>query len=201
MNEVKIGMIGAGAVGKSCLTVQFIRNEFLDTYDPTVEDIHRKEIYTEDGETIEISIIDTSGLNEYVNVMENAIKNCEGFMIVYSITDKRSFGEIQHFVDKIMSIKEKKVPLILVATKADLEEDREVEFKQGKELAQKLKIPFFEISSKYPENIKEIFKLIIKDTYKSMKKAGLISTTEDHHLKDIPLNSPPKKQNKTCVVM
>lgn len=30
-------IVGGGGVGKSCLTVQFVQNEFVDYYDPTIE--------------------------------------------------------------------------------------------------------------------------------------------------------------------
>lgn len=37
-------MLGAGGVGKSAITVQFIQNHFVEEYDPTIEDSYRKVI-------------------------------------------------------------------------------------------------------------------------------------------------------------
>ena len=35
--EYKVVVVGGGAVGKSCLTLQFIQGAFVDSYDPTIE--------------------------------------------------------------------------------------------------------------------------------------------------------------------
>ncbi len=40
VDEYKIGIIGAGAVGKSSITIQYVKHQFLTDYDPTIEDSH-----------------------------------------------------------------------------------------------------------------------------------------------------------------
>ena len=37
-------MVGGGGVGKSSITVQFVQDFFVDTYDPTIEDSYVKQI-------------------------------------------------------------------------------------------------------------------------------------------------------------
>jgi GTPase SAR1 family protein len=37
-------VLGAGGVGKSCLTAQFVQNVWIESYDPTIEDSYRKQI-------------------------------------------------------------------------------------------------------------------------------------------------------------
>lgn len=49
-----------GGVGKSALTVQFIRNVFVSTYDPTIEDTYRKTIVI-DGQKCLVEVLDTAG--------------------------------------------------------------------------------------------------------------------------------------------
>lgn len=49
-----------GGVGKSALTVQFVRNVFVSTYDPTIEDTYRKVINI-DGQQCLVEILDTAG--------------------------------------------------------------------------------------------------------------------------------------------
>ena len=42
--EYKVVILGAGGVGKSCITTQFVMNHFVDEYDPTIEDSYRKQV-------------------------------------------------------------------------------------------------------------------------------------------------------------
>ena len=42
--EYHIVVLGAGGVGKSCLTAQFVQNVWIESYDPTIEDSYRKQV-------------------------------------------------------------------------------------------------------------------------------------------------------------
>jgi hypothetical protein len=37
-------VLGSGGVGKSSLTVRYVSNTFVDSYDPTIEDSYRKHV-------------------------------------------------------------------------------------------------------------------------------------------------------------
>lgn len=59
-SEIKIAVVGSGAVGKSCITVNFIYNRFIDKYDPTIEDTYRKQVEV-DGCSYLLEVYDTAG--------------------------------------------------------------------------------------------------------------------------------------------
>ncbi|KAI8505966.1 hypothetical protein Bbelb_163190 [Branchiostoma belcheri] len=44
----KLAMLGAGGVGKSSLCVRFVQGDFIEDYDPTIEDSYRKLITVDD---------------------------------------------------------------------------------------------------------------------------------------------------------
>ena len=51
----------------------------------------------------------------------------EGFLLVYSITSRQSFDEIQVFQQQILRVKDKDYfPIIIVGNKCDLDGEREV---------------------------------------------------------------------------
>lgn len=49
--EHNIVVLGAGGVGKSCLTAQFVQNVWIESYDPTIEDSYRK-VLNVDGKQV-----------------------------------------------------------------------------------------------------------------------------------------------------
>lgn len=51
----------------------------------------------------------------------------EGFLLVYSLTSRESFEEIVTFHDQILRVKDReKFPMVIVANKSDLENERQV---------------------------------------------------------------------------
>ena len=103
-----------------------------------------------------MDILDTAGQEEYMR--DNYYRLGEGFLIVYSITMRDTFNDVNRFYDHIKSIKEEEgVPMIVVGTKCDLEGDREVPTTEGKSLGEKFKVPFFETSAKTRVNVDEVF--------------------------------------------
>ena len=37
----KVAVLGSGGVGKSCLSLRYVKSTFVDIYDPTIEDAFR----------------------------------------------------------------------------------------------------------------------------------------------------------------
>ena len=53
-------MLGAGGVGKSALTIQYVFNRYEPDYDPTIEDMYKRQQEI-DGVTSMLSVLDTAG--------------------------------------------------------------------------------------------------------------------------------------------
>lgn len=59
-DEMKFVMLGTGAVGKSSITIQFIKGEYRDSYNPTIEDAYTKQCSV-DSRPVKINLLDTAG--------------------------------------------------------------------------------------------------------------------------------------------
>eukprot|EP01084_Bolivina_argentea_P011373 21257_1 len=88
-NYISFVMLGGGGVGKSSITVRFVANEFLDEYDPTVEDSYcelltvnvAKDQYDNVGyivpikpQTVLVDILDTAGREEFSSMQDQWIR-------------------------------------------------------------------------------------------------------------------------------
>jgi len=147
MSEYKLVVVGGGAVGKSALTIQLIQQHFVKEYDPTIEDSYRKQV-TIDEETCLLDILDTAGQDEYSAMRDQYMRSGQGFLCVYSITNRSSFEEIDTFREQIQRVKDaERVPMILVGNKCDLEADRQVSMDEGREKAKMFGCPWMETSA------------------------------------------------------
>ena len=137
MKEYKVVVLGSGGVGKSALTVQFVSNQFLEKYDPTIEDFYRKEIDVDSCPSI-LEILDTAGTEQFASMRDLYIKNGQGFLLVYSITNHQTLQDLQPMRDQIVRLKgQTNVPLILVGNKRDIYDEREVTPEEGETVAEK----------------------------------------------------------------
>jgi len=158
----RLVVMGDGAVGKSCLTLQFTRKQFIEDYDPTIEDAYRKS-WDVDGHNVTLDILDTAGQEEYDSMRAFHIQGGAGFVCVYSITSMDSYKRIITILKEIRRLKDKeRFPTILVGNKADLEDKREVETELGQQLADEFNTDFLETSAKHGQNVDEVFVLLVR---------------------------------------
>jgi len=164
--EMKIAVIGAGGVGKSAITVQYVQGRFLVDYDPTIEDAHRKQVMI-DGQTYILDILDTAGQEDYTVLRAQWLREKEGFLLVYSVIDRRTFEEVQQFFDQMKQIHDVCPPLVVVGNKADMTDKRTVTKFEGSKLAESLdKSVFMETSAKTGTNIDECFVTLVREIEK-----------------------------------
>ena len=112
---------------------------------------------------IRLQIVDTSGLERYNSISAYYYRRANGIILVYSVDDETSFKRIHFWMDQTSSYIREDTVFLLVGSKSDLEEQRQVSTLQGEELAKSLKINFIEVSSKLNQNVIEAFETIVKD--------------------------------------
>lgn len=163
MAHYKICCLGDGGVGKTALTIQLCSNHFVEEYDPTIEDSYRKQVVI-DNQGCLLEILDTAGQEEFTALRDQWIRDCEGFVIIYSITSRGSFEQVMVFKDQVIRVKDAdKLPIMLVGNKCDLEDQRQVSTQEGQELAKKMGCQFKEASAKTRVNVEEAFYDLVRE--------------------------------------
>lgn len=203
-------VVGPPVVGKSALTIRLTQSEFANEYDPTIEDSYK--YYCEiEGVKTSLDILDTAGQEEYSSMRDMYMKTGEGFMLVFSLTDRASFEEIASFYNQIMRVKGESVPfvpMLMVGNKSDLVDERQISQEEGIALAQKFNCAYIETSAKTDENVTNAFHNVVKMIMgQSLMGANLESTlypSEFEQLKaqaskpqvdqSVSPKSPPRQQ-------
>jgi len=161
----KIVILGTGGVGKSSITLRIVSNQFLDEYDPTIEDSYRKQCIV-DNEICMLDILDTAGQEEYRSLLDGWIREGNAFVLVYSVTQSDSFKYLDGMFKKIHQIKESPdeqppPPIVLFGNKVDLADEnpnmREVTKEEAEAKARLEKCQCFEGSAKTSRNCEAAF--------------------------------------------
>jgi len=192
MGIIKLVLLGDGGVGKSALTIQLTQNHFITEYDPTIENVYRKQVSIDD-ETLMLDILDTAGQEEYSAMRDQYIRSGQGFLIVYSVTSRQSFDNLKNFHEQILRVKdEDSFPVVILGNKCDLEKDREVSTSDGKKFADLIRSPFFETSAKARINVEEGFFQLVREVQTYIKSS----------LPPEPTPEPvQKKKEKKCIII
>uniref|UniRef100_A0A452UR06 RAS related 2 n=1 Tax=Ursus maritimus TaxID=29073 RepID=A0A452UR06_URSMA len=103
----------------------FLQSYFVTDYDPTIEDSYTKQCVIDDR-AARLDILDTAGQEEFGAMREQYMRTGEGFLLVFSVTDRGSFEEIYKFQRQILRVKDRdEFPMILIGNKADLDHQRQ----------------------------------------------------------------------------
>ncbi len=154
-NKYKLVIIGDISVGKTALTERFNTNNFKDNYSPSIGiDFCNKEITFKNIDII-VSVWDTAGQEKYKSLIPNYIKNANIILLIYDITRKESFENINKWLSFVESIR--KCTYILIGNKYDLTDQRQVTYEEALKFSNNKNLLFFECSAKSGYNINYAF--------------------------------------------
>jgi len=147
---------------QSSLQIWPIYSYFVTDYDPTIEDSYQKQCVI-DGTVAKLDILDTAGQETFSAMREQYMRSGEGFLLVFSLSDRRSFEQAVIFHREILRVKDRdEFPVMLVGNKADLDSQRAVSGEEAHSLARQLKAPYIECSAKMRMNVDQAFHELVR---------------------------------------
>lgn len=153
----KILLIGDSAVGKSSLLLRFAEDIFTDSFLPTIGVDFKIRTIQAAGSKVKLQMWDTAGQERFKSILTSYYKGTHGVLLVYDITDRRSFVDVQNWVNDVEKYGREDVVKILIGNKKDMQEKREVSYEEGKRFADGLGMKYIETSAKDGLNIEESF--------------------------------------------
>lgn len=155
----KVVLIGDCGTGKTCIVERFKTGNFIERHGNTIGvDFSMKTVNIE-GKQIKLQIWDTAGQERFRTITQSYYRSANGVIIVYDITKRSSFSNLQKWIEEVRRYTASNVLLILIGNKCDLNEEREVEFEEAKQMCQYIPEILFvmETSAKQNTNVEDAF--------------------------------------------
>ena len=153
--QVRVVLVGNSAVGKSSLMLRFTDDNFKETYVNTIGVDFRFKTIQVDGAKVKIDIRDTAGQEKFRALNGTYYRGCDAVMMVYDITNERSFREIENYwVQEIKNYVEESTIFMVIGNKCDLPHERVIAPDTARALqVGSTPVIFFETSAKDSSNV------------------------------------------------
>ncbi len=166
-------------------------------YDPTIEDSYKRHIQLDEQQFM-VDILDTAGQDDFSPLRDSWIRESQGFLLIYSVTDRKSLDYLDQILGQIRRTKEDyetlSIPIVLAGNKCDLTDRRQVCAAEAAEWARARGIKIvMEMSAKTRLNIVEAFQTLVKEV-----AAEHLAAEKGKNKKK---NKNKKKMNNACTVL
>ncbi|KAH8264950.1 hypothetical protein KR038_008671 [Drosophila bunnanda] len=175
----KLLLIGDSGVGKTCILFRFSEDAFNTTFISTIGIDFKIRTIELDNKKIKLQIWDTAGQERFRTITTAYYRGAMGIMLVYDITQEKSFENIKNWIRNIEENASADVEKMLLGNKCELHDKRQVSKERGEQLAIEYGIKFMETSAKASINVEEAFLTLACD---------IKAKTE----KRMEANNPPK---------
>ena len=153
-------------------------------------------------------ILFSTGTHQFPAMQRLIIQKSHAFMLLYSITSKKTLEDLKPIYDQIREIKANKhqqfdTPILLMGCKVDQATYREVTENYAKQLATQWSCAWIETSAKMNTNIREAFQELLK---LDKKRQFNFNVDQDGHLIDendsttIPSSPSFQSEKKTSTI-
>jgi len=175
--KLKIGLVGESGVGKSCLLVKWVDDDFFEANDNYTIGVDFKwKSLTVKDQKVKLQIYDTAGQERFRTVTASFYRGAHGIILVYDITNAESYnGKVDEWLREITNYTDADTPIILVGNKVDLEEKRAVDVSTVKKWAAENKMTYIETSAKTGKGIEELFAHVVKLLVTKGERRGSMS--------------------------
>ena len=164
IESFKVVLVGESGVGKTSIITQFIDQTFQeDQQSTTGGTFSTKSVICDNGKTLKFEIWDTAGQERYRSLTKMFYKDANAAVLVYDITRKDSFEELQNYwAEQIKESSPSNIILAVAANKSDLFNKEAVDEDEARKFAESLGAIYASTTATTVESINDLFIQIAK---------------------------------------
>lgn len=179
----KLLLIGDSGVGKTCILFRFSEDAFNTTFISTIGIDFKIKTIELRGKKIKLQIWDTAGQERFHTITTSYYRGAMGIMLVYDITNAKSFDNIAKWLRNIDEHATEDVERMILGNKCDMSDKRVISKERGEAIAREHSIRFLETSAKTNINVEQAFVQLAE---------SILDKTNVQELKPTPF--PPQQQ-------
>lgn len=162
--EFKIILLGDSGVGKTSLMWRYAKDIFNQDIMSTLG-VDYEGLFLRIGDTlVKMTIWDTAGQERFRSISKMYTKGSHGVIFMYDICNRHSFNHVIDWIGEFNANNPDSTGtvMMLVGTKSDMHEVRDVSTDEGTRLAADYAMLFLEVSSLTGHNISDTFHALAK---------------------------------------
>jgi len=163
-------MIGAGGSGKTAIVNRFLTQKFSEQYIVTIGSqfaVKTVAVKSHSGTDVRVKLLvwDLAGQERFDFIRTSYYKGSKGALLVFDVTRKNTWKELPKWIEETESALNTRVPIVLLANKVDLEDERIITREMGLQFTEENNLNgYLETSALTGENIDEAFKILAQAT-------------------------------------
>ncbi|SPP78490.1 blast:Ras-related protein Rab-10 [Drosophila guanche] len=143
----KLLLIGDSGVGKTCILFRFSDDAFTSTFISTIGIDFKIKTVELRGKKIKLQIWDTAGQERFHTITTSYYRGAMGIMLVYDITNEKSFENIVKWLRNIDEHANEDVEKMILGNKCDMTDKRVVNKERGEAVSKTEKIMGLQLRS------------------------------------------------------
>lgn len=195
---IKSIIIGDSGIGKSGILLRFTENTWSDKYISSIGVEFKFKTIVINDKVIKLQIWDSAGQERFHSITTNYYRGSHIIYLCYDITDKKSFDNLDMWLNEIKKFASSKAKIIICGTKIDLDFMRQIPYKEAKNFCDERGFDYYETSSKLNKNIDIMFNETCEKMLQEMSSVANKNKpikSLDKTTKIIPINSSTLKIN------
>ena len=195
---IKIMTLGNSEVGKTSFIMRYTENIFQHNYLSTTGLDFKVNVIAIKGKQYRVFLYDTAGQERFRSIALNIIKDTDGIILMYDITNRKSFECLPEWIKNVKDAKGNDFAMIVIGNKIDLEDHRKISKEEGQDFAEEHELQFFESSNKDSINIQEAALALVNKIIENKKNENLDNSTSNFNNVLSSKNISTKKNKKKC---